>query len=327
MESAAVTERFLSRRELLRSAGQASLGAFALMGILVDVTTEAQQPSDSPEVHHIHGLAVDRRDPEVLYIATHTGLVRIRPNASPEWVGTHRFDLMGFTAHPREATLVYASGHPDVATYQQQGIGNLGLLVSRDGGKTWQSVALKGEADFHALTYSPRNGGELYGWSVAGQTGLHRISATSWRGEGLPARGLSNVLSLAASPDPGGPLFAGTKAGLMASRDGGMTWTPVAAIPADAPVTVVNYHASDSRVVYAYVARGDRGLMRSGDGGATWAPTGFVGDTRTVVVALAAGPGENVVLATTNSDVLRSRDGGRTWQRILEQGRPVTGAR
>jgi photosystem II stability/assembly factor-like uncharacterized protein len=222
---------------------------------------------------------------------------------------------------------VYASGHPDLTTYQQQGIGNLGLLVSRDGGKTWQSVALKGEADFHTLTYSPRNGGELYGWSVAGQMGLHRVSATSWRGERLPARGLSNVLSLAASPDQAGPLLAGTKAGLMASRDRGMTWTPVTAIPADVPLTAVSYHASDSRVVYAYVARSDGRLMRSGDGGTTWAPTGFAGDTRTVVVALAAGPSENVVLATTNSDVLRSRDGGRTWQRVLERGRPVTGAR
>lgn len=327
MESAAVMERSLSRREFLRSAGRASLGTLALMGTLVDASAEAQQPTESPEIHHIHGLAVDRRNPEILYIATHTGLVRIRPNASPEWVGSHRFDLMGFTAHPRETSLVYASGHPDLATYHQQGIGNLGLLVSRDGGKTWQSVTLKGEADFHALTYSPRNGGELYGWSVAGQMGMHRISATSWRGERLPARGLSNVLSLAASPDPAGPLFAGTKAGLMASRDWGMTWTPVAAIPADAPVTAVSYHASDSRVVYAYVARADGRLMRSGDGGATWAPTGFVGDARTVVVALAAGPGENVVLATMNSDVLRSRDGGRIWQRVLERGRPVTGAR
>jgi len=326
MESAAVMERFLSRRELLRSAGRASLGALALMG-LVDASTEAQQPTESPEIHHIHGLAVDRRNPEVLYIATHTGLVRIRPNALPEWVGTHRFDLMGFTAHPRETSLVYASGHPDLATYRQNEIANLGLLVSRDGGKTWQSVALKGEADFHALTYSPRNGGELYGWSVAGQIGLHRISATSWRGERLPARGLSNVLSLAASPDPAGPLFAGTKAGLMTSRDRGMTWTPVTPIPADAPVSAVSYHASDPGLVYVYVARSDGRLMRSSDGGATWVPTGFVGDTRTVVVALAAGPGESVVLATTNSDVLRSRDGGRTWQRVLERGRPVTGAR
>ncbi len=301
--------------------------AIAFAAILGDGAVEAQPQIVSPEVHHIHGLAVDRRDPDVLYVATHTGLVRVRQNGAPEWVGSHRFDLMGFTAHPREADLVYASGHPDPATYRQQGIRNLGLLVSRDGGRTWQTVAFKGEADFHALAYSPRNGGTLYGWSVAGRTGFYRISTASWRGELLPARGLANVLSLAASPDAEGPLLAGTKAGLMVSRDGGDTWSPVAGIPADGLVTAISYHVSESREAYAYVARSDRGLVRSRDGGATWESTSFVGDARTPVVAIAVGPGENVALATTDSTVLRSRDGGRRWQLFLEQGRPAPGAR
>jgi hypothetical protein len=303
------------------------MSAIAFATALGDGTVEAQRQTASPEVHHIHGLAVDRRDPDVLYIATHTGLVRVRPNGAPEWVGSHRFDLMGFTAHPREVDVVYASGHPDLVTYRQQGIGNLGLLVSRDGGRTWQTIAFEGEADFHALAYSPRNGGTLYGWSVAGQKGLYRISATSWTGERLAAPGLGNVLSLAASPDADGPLLAGTKAGLMVSRDGGATWSPVAGMPADAPVTAVAYHPGDSRQVYAYVARPDRGLVRSRDGGATWERPGFAADARTFVVAIAVGPGENVALATADSAVLRSRDAGRTWQAVLEHGRPATGAR
>lgn len=299
--------------------------AFATM--LVEGTAEAQPRTAAPEVHHIHGLAVDQRDPDVLYVATHTGLVRVRPNGAPEWIGNHRFDLMGFTVHPREAGLIYASGHPDLATYRRQGIGNLGLLVSRDGGRAWQTVAFKGEADFHALAYSPRNGGTLYGWSVAGQTGFYRISATSWMGERLPAPGLANVLSLAASPDAEGPLLAGTKAGLMGSRDAGNTWSPVATLPADGSVTAIAYHASDPLKVYADVARPDRGLMRSRDGGATWESTSFAGGVRTSVVAIAVGPDENVALATADSTVLRSRDAGRTWQSVLERGRPATGAR
>lgn len=284
-------------------------------------------PSTASEVHHIHGLALDRTDPEVLYIATHTGLVRLRPNAAPEWVGSQRFDLMGFTADPLKADLVYASGHPDLDTYQRDGVGNLGLLVSRDGGKTWQAVALKGDADFHALTYSPREGGQLYGWSVAGQQGLHRISITTWANERLPAGGLSGVLSLSASPDPAGSLLAGTRAGLMVSRDGGVTWAPVTTVPAGVPVTVVAHHVRDPRLVYAYVARSDLGLLRSRDGGATWEPTGFIADARTPVVAVAIGPGNHVAIATTRADVLRSRDGGRTWQRLLEQGRVAASAR
>lgn len=178
-------------------------------------------------------------------------------------------------------------------------------------------LALKGEADF---------GGMLYGWSVAGQTGLHRISATSWTGERPPGRGLANVLSLAASPDADGPLLAGTTAGLVMSRDGGDTWSPVTGIPADSPVTAASCHTSDSRRVYAHVARPDRGFMRSRDGGATWESTGFVGDARTPVIAIADGPGEHVALAITDSETLPKIEGeyitpGKVRRARLQPGR------
>ena len=83
------------------------------------------------------------------------------------------------------------------------------------------------------------------------------------------------------------------------------------------------FHTTDARVVFASVARADLGLVRSDDGGARWEPTGLAVDVRAPVVALAAGPGPHVVAATVASDVRRSRDGGRTWQPVLEGGRPV----
>lgn len=301
--------------------------ALTLAGLLVVAAGEVLAQTEPPLVHHIHGLAVDPGDPEVLYAATHSGLVRIRPGATPEWVGSHRFDLMGFTAHPTEAGLVYASGHPDLPTYRRDGFGNLGLLLSRDGGQTWRSIALRGEADFHALTYSPRDGGRLYGWSVAGQTGLHRISIASGAVERLTASGLADVLSLSASPEGAGPVLAGTKAGLFVSRDRGATWAKVKSIPADPPVTAVSYHRTDARVVYAYLGAAGLGLRRSRDGGASWEPTGPLPSPEASVVALAVGPGAYVVVATTAADVVRSRDGGRSWTRVIEQGRPAQAAR
>ncbi len=243
--------------------------AWTLSGVLVIGTASAQPPPLPREVHHIHGVALDRWDPEVVYVATHTGLVRIRPTGPPEWVGAP-FDLMGFTAHPRDA-------------------------------------------------------GQLYGWNVGEeQPGLYRISATTWIAERLSARGLSDVLSLASSPAPSGPLLAGTKAGLMASNDGGLNWVRAPGIPADAPVAAVSYHATDARAVYAYVGRPDLGLMRSRDAGATWESTGLGMEASVRVVALAVGPGHHLVVATARSDVVRSRDSGRTWLAVVERGRPVT---
>jgi hypothetical protein len=294
--------------------------------------TQAQASAEGPSaasaaVRHIHGLALDRADPDVLVIATHTGLVRVRPNMAPEGVGDHRSDLMGFTVHPTEATVAYASGHPDPGTARQTGVGNLGLLLTRDGGQSWQTVALKGDADFHALTYSSRDGGQLYGWSAAGRTGLYRTSATTWAVESLPGQGLAGVTSLAASPDPFGVLLAGTKAGLLVSRDGGVSWSPATGIPTDTPVTAVAFHATDAQVAYVYAARSDLGLMRSRDGGATWERAGVMANAQTPVVAVAVGPGDHVVVANARSDVMRSRDGGRTWHVVLAQGRLVAGTR
>ena len=297
----------------------------AVLAVATLVTAAAAQPpGDRVDIHHIHGLAIDRHDARVVYVATHTGLARLESGAPPAWVGAQRFDFMGFTTHPSTAGVMFASGHPDVPTYQRDKVGNLGLLVSRDGGRTWQSVALRGEADFHAMTYSPRDGGRLFGWSVAGERGLYRISTATWKAERLTAAGLDNVISLAASPDPRGPLLAGTASGLRVSRDGGATWTAAAGLPAGAPVTAVVYHPTDAGRVYAYVHKVGGGLHRSEDGGRTWKATGFTAGPDTLVVALAAGHADDVAMATSAADVARSGDGGASWIALVTRGRAVT---
>jgi photosystem II stability/assembly factor-like uncharacterized protein len=184
-------------------------------------------------------------------------------------------------------------------------------------------VALRGDADFHALAYHPGNGGELYGWSVTGNPGLYRIATAGWVAEAVRAVRLVDVLALAASPDPAGPLLAGTKSGLFVSRTRGTTWARVETISA-APVTGLAYHATDGRVVYLFLAPPGPGLLRSRDGGSAWEAVNGVVPAGSVAVALAVGPGDHVVVATSKADILRSRDGGRTWKAVLEQGRPVS---
>ncbi|MBI2529101.1 MAG: hypothetical protein HYV93_24335 [Candidatus Rokubacteria bacterium] len=292
---------------------------------LLAVTVAAAQP-EAVEVHHIHGLAFDRREPGALLVATHTGLVRIRLGANPEWVGASRFDLMGFTVSSADRGMLYASGHPDLLTYRREGHGILGLLLSRDGGRTWEGVALKGQTDFHALTYSPDGGGELFGWSVAGQTGLHRISTKTWAAQRLAAHGVRDVLALAASHDLPSRLVAGTPGGLLLSQDRGVTWRSVAGIPRDVPVTAVAYSPTERRRVYAYVVRAGYGLMRSDDAGATWRPTGLAAkpDEAVVAIAIAPGPASKVAAATTAASVFVSDDGGRSWRPVLDRGRVPT---
>lgn len=57
--------------------------AVAFTTMCGDGAVEAQSRIAVPEVHHIHGLAVDRRNPGGQYVATHAGLVQARPNVAP----------------------------------------------------------------------------------------------------------------------------------------------------------------------------------------------------------------------------------------------------
>src|SRR3970282_1742342 len=98
-----------------------------------------------------------------------------------EYVGEGRSDLMGFTVHPSKRGVMYVSGHPNLSSHLPNPIG---VMVSRDGGQSWQPLALAGKVDLHAMTIGA-DGKTLYGWNVSGAPGLYRISVR----EGTWARG------------------------------------------------------------------------------------------------------------------------------------------
>src|SRR3546814_10407020 len=65
---------------------------------------------------------------------------------------------MGFTPHPADPEVLYASGHP-------AGGGNLGFIVSRDGGQSWAKLSdgAGGPVDFHQMDISKADPQVIYG--------------------------------------------------------------------------------------------------------------------------------------------------------------------
>jgi len=116
-----------------------------------------------PGPTHVHGLGLDARD-GALYIATHTGLYRLGRSAqSPVRVTERRQDTMGFTVAGPGRFL--GSGHPDIDEARDQGLpALLGLIESRDRGRSWEPVSLAGQADFHVLRFAGRR---VYGYDVS----------------------------------------------------------------------------------------------------------------------------------------------------------------
>lgn len=212
-------------------------------------TADAGLPRALPS-SHVHAVSRDPGTGEIL-VATHEGLY-VYGEGEPRRVGPS-IDLMGFTvAGPRH---YLASGHPAPGVDLPQPVG---LIESRDGGRTWTVLSRGGASDFHALAAG--------GGKVVGFDGALRVSGDgrSWRAGNLAAP----PRALAASPD-GRRVLATTADGLMSSDDGGARWSPVM----DAPLLLLVDWAEGQAVAGLDT---DGKVHVSHDGGATWRSTAVV---------------------------------------------------
>jgi photosystem II stability/assembly factor-like uncharacterized protein len=237
---------------------------------------------------HIHALGVDPAD-GVLYAASHHGLFRIEPGATPRRVGESGQDTMGFAiAGPRH---FLGSGHPAAGDDQPA---NLGLIESTDAGLTWQPVSLSGEADFHALDVRQ---GTVFGYDSQTQRIMVSSDRRTWdRRAQLP------LADLAVSPDAPQFMLATTAQGLVHSADGGRSFVLVESAP--------TLQLVDWPVENAIIGVGPTGLVGlSSDHGATWTRLGGVPGTPAALTT--NGPDE--VYVATDRGIYASTDGGRTF--------------
>ena len=155
---------------------------------------------------HVHGLGLNPADGS-LYVATHTGMFRMPPGSQEaKRVGDHLQDTMGFAVVGPDRFL--GSGHPDLRDDLPP---LLGLIESSDAGRSWESVSLLGNADFHALRV---DGPQVVGYDASG--GRLMVSSDrgrTWRSSSPPAAFADVVV------DPANPrrLVAASADGLMTS--------------------------------------------------------------------------------------------------------------
>jgi hypothetical protein len=249
------------------------------------------QPSGATEsVHHIHGLGVGADG--TLYVATHMGLFRAA-NGDPELrrIGDSEQDIMGFSVVARDRFI--GSGHPDPSDTDSPP--NLGLIESRDGGKTWKSISLFGEADFHVLQSS---GERVYGFD--GTQGGLMVSSDGgrrWAQRTPPAA----MYDLAIDPRDDDRVVASTERGVFSSTDAGKAWRPLRTDTAG----LLAWPAADR----LYLVDGQGAVQRSADGGRRWNSTGTIGGQPVAFIA----HGSELYVALPDSTVKRSSDDGENW--------------
>lgn len=250
---------------------------------------EGSDRSTDPGLEHVHGLGVSRG---TLFIATHTGLWRAEAGSTTaRRVGPSRQDIMGFSVLTSDRFV--GSGHPDPS--QADMPPNLGLIESRDGGRTWRNVSLLKDADFHVLESA---GQRVYGFDgTQGRLMVSSDGGRKWEERRPPAA----IFSLAVDPRDPDRILASTERGLFASQDAGETWRP-------RHEEVAGLLAWPSRGRLHLVA-GSGAVMTSTDTGATWTTVGDLGGQPAAFVAESG----ELYAALHDGTVRRSADGGQTW--------------
>jgi len=258
-------------------------------------TATAPAPED-PGPIHVHGLGVDPADGS-LFIATHTGLFRAGPTESrARRVGDSYQDTMGFTVVGPNRFL--GSGHPgasgDLPPF-------LGLIASRDAGRSWDAVALQGEVDFHVLE---ARGRRIYGYGSDWETRQPRFLTSGdggqrWTRLQEPAP----LISLAISPQDRRRLVASSETAVFRSDDAGATWSKI-----DAPASGFVVWLSNGIVLVDLEGR----VFRATDlAGGMWRPLGSIEGQP---AALDTGTRDELLVALHDGTVKRSADAGHTWQ-------------
>ena len=279
-----------------------TLVPLAVAVVLVVQGCRSQEDAAPPgSLVHVHGLGVNPRD-EALYVATHDGLFRLDDDGDVERVGKTRQDTMGFTVVGPDH--FFASGHPDLADEALQRPGKrplLGLIESRDAGKSWTPRSLLGDADFHTLIAAHDR---VYGYDSTGSRFIVSEDMENWA-----PRSDVVLLDFAVDPDDPDHLVATTDAGLVESLDGGSSFGPTSG----PPLRFLSWNLS--RGLVGVSATGDLFVRMS----ASWELRGNVGGAPQALLATAT----TIYVAIVDGEqtAVRSSRSGSGW-RDLYRSRP-----
>ncbi len=279
-----------SRRRIASIIALGLVGAFVLTACSSDssATAEGAEPA-AQEWEHVHNLAVDGNR---VLLGTHAGLWQQQAGQPPTLVSESPFDVMGLT---QDGSRWLASGHPGPG---DDGPGDLGLLQSGDGGRTWKPVSLSGEVDFHRLTAS--------GLTIVGIS-AHDGALLRSTDDGMTWSNLGTkpLFDIALDPTDGERILATAESGLQRSTDSGVTFTAIDGAP------LLALLAWSDAGIFGIDPSGQ--LYRSTDAGDSWTQAANVGGEPT---ALAASP--SMVTVLTGTTLLVSPDGGDTFTSITD---------
>jgi hypothetical protein len=273
----------------------------------------ADEPASDPSALRVPWIDPDGVTPIVgsldvnpadrsVWLATNTGLWRLPPGADrPQRVtGTLNTDQGDgeiseqLVVRFRGPDAALASGHPPPDSSLPRA---LGLIETRDAGRTWSSISQLGRGDFHSLQLSADV-------IVAGVFGEAAVTVSRDGGKNFDLRVTPAALvDLAADPEDPSRWVASTQNGLIVTRDEGRTWRETE------PVPNIRFAWPEAGSLYRVDPGGP--VKFSGDGGRTWRDRGTSGGEPQ---ALFADAPQHLYAVLIDGTVEESQDGGVTWK-------------
>ena len=268
------------------------VGLLVAIGVVVVAVILRASPGTAPVAwarfgtQDVHSLAFVDDDPSRLLFGHHGGLLATS-DGGRTWAPLPVRDDAMSTSPAADGSVVIA-GHNVFA-------------ASRDGGATWSPIdADLPSLDIHGFTRDPADPARMWAYLATG--GLWESQDFGSRWERVRE---DNLLFPLAVRGPSGTRLIGVDAsGLVASDDGGRSWTPLTT-PETFPMTSLAA-TTDGQGLYA---GSQQGLFRSRDGGRSWDATGYPGSA----YAVAATDGDIVAVVSRETEFFRSSDGGASW--------------
>ena len=287
----------------------------AVVVLVVAATVQAVAQADVTLVH-VHGLTYSA-DGKRLMIPSHHGLAVYEDGRWSKASGPQH-DYMGFAG---TAQALYSSGHPAPGS----GLVNpFGLIRSTDGGKTWQKLGLEGETDFHLLA-TGWNTNAIYVWNPAPssripRSGLHYTLNDGFRWTAAAGHGLrGEPHALAVHPDDVRTVAVATAAGIFLSRDSGEHF---AAVTANGEGLSVHFDLDGAHLWYGTFDGAAAHLTIAAIAGGKAASVKLPPLGKDAIAYIAQNPvtRSEYAVATFRRSVFVSKDKGRTWRQVANNG-------
>ena len=262
----------------------------------------------------VRSLAIDPRDPRRIYLGTSDGHLFGSTDTGEHWQllgrAGSRLDAVvsAILVDPRDSRTLYA------ATWTQDPAAGGGVFRSDDGGRTWRTAGLAGQA-VRALAQAPTNADLL----VAGTLdGAYRSGDAGRTWQRISPEGHEEIRNLdAVALDPRNPevIYVGTFHLPWKTTDGGRRWVPIhQGMIDDSDVMSILVDDTTPHRVYASACSG---IYRSENGGALWKKIqGIPFSARRTHVIRQDPQRPAIVYAATTEGLWKTASGGASWQRV-----------